>query len=90
MDRLALLEGVQLHGTGAHHLEDDGDGARLPVIARDGQRNALGIFPRAHDDELSGLRLFGNERGVDPQFGDGGVQFPPFQDGEQSDPLLRK
>ena len=85
MDGVPLLEGVELHGAGAHDLEDDGHGARLGVIAGDGQGDTLGVLLGADDDELAGLRLFGDERRMDPEFGDGGIQFPPLHDCEQSD-----
>ena len=82
---LALFERVELHRTGAHDLEDDRHGAGLAVKACDGQGDSLGILLRADDDELAGLRLFGDERRMDPELGYGGVQLPPFDDSKQSD-----
>lgn len=85
MHGLALFEGVELHGTCADDLENDGDSACLAVKACDGQGDALGIFLRANDNKLAGLCLLGNERRMDPEFGHGGVQLPPFDDSKQSD-----
>ena len=55
------------------------------VKARDGQGDALGILLRTDNDKLAGLRLFGDERRMDPELGYGGVKFPPFDDSKQSD-----
>ena len=57
VDSLALFQRVQLHGAGTHHLEDDGNRTGLAVETGDGQGNALGIFLRADNDELTGLCL---------------------------------
>ena len=85
MHGLALLEGVQLHGTGTHNLEDDGHSARITVIARDGQGDSLGVLLGADNDKLAGLRLFGDERRMNPKLGYGGVELPPFDNSKQSD-----
>ena len=65
--------------------KDDGHGARLTVKAGDGQGDAFGVLLRADNDKLAGLRLFGDERRMDPELGHGGVEFPPFDDSKQSD-----
>ena len=85
MHGLALFEGVELHGTCADNLEDDGDSARLTVKPGDGQGDALGVLLCADNDKLAGLRLFGDERRMDPELGHGGVELPPFDDSKQSD-----
>ena len=77
---LALAQLVQLHGGAAHDLEDDGHGARLTVIVRHGQGDALGILLGAHDDELAGLGLLCHQRCLNHQLGDGGVQLFSFND----------
>ena len=81
----SAMEGVQLHGTCADDLENDGNGARLTVKAGNGQGDTLRIFLGTDDDELAGLRLFSDKRRMDPEFGHGGVQLPPFDDSKQSD-----
>ena len=80
MHGLALFEGVELHGTGADNLKNDGDSACLAVKACDGQGDALGILLGADDDELARFRLFGNQRCFNDHFGHCGVQFPLFND----------
>ena len=74
MDVVTLVQRTQCLGGEAHLLEDDGNGALLPVIAGDGQGNTLTLFINAEDDELTGLGLLGNEGGFDVHEGDGGVQ----------------
>ena len=85
MHGLALFEGVQLHRTCAHDLKDDRNGASFAVKSGDSQGDALGILLRTDNDELAGLRLFGDERRMDPELGHGGVELPPFDDSKQSD-----
>ena len=85
MHILALFEGVQLHGTCADNLKDDGDGARFAVKPGDRQGDALGILLCADNDKLAGLRLFGDERRMNPKLGYGGVELPPFDNSKQSD-----
>ena len=85
MHGLALFEGVELHGTCAHDLKDDGHGAGFAVKSGDGQGDALGVLLCADNDKLAGLCLLGNERRMDAKFGYGGVQLPPFDDSKQSD-----
>jgi len=86
MHGLALFEGVQLHGTRADNLKDDGHGACLTVKACDGQGDALGVLLCADNDKLAGLCLLGNERRMDAKFGYGGVQFSPFYNGKHNTP----
>ena len=76
---IALLQVVEQLGGGPHDLEDDGDGALLPVKVGDGQGDALPVLVDPEDDELARLRLFGDEGGVDDHPGDGGVQRLFFQ-----------
>ena len=85
MHGFALFKGVELQGTCADNLENDGHGASLTVKAGDGQGDALGVLLCADNDKLAGLCLLGNERRMDPEFGHGGVQLPPFDDSKQSD-----
>ena len=85
MHSFALFEGVELHSTCAHDLKNDGDSACLAVKPGDGQGDAFGILLRTDDDKLAGLRLFGDERRMDPELGHGGVELPPFDDSKQSD-----
>ena len=84
VDSLALFQRVQLHGAGTHHLEDDGNRTGLAVETGDGQGNALGIFLRADNDELTGLCLLCDQRCIDPKLGNSGVQLSPFHDSKQS------
>jgi len=44
---------AHLHRGFAHLLKDECDGLGLSVIVGDGERNALGLLVRAHDDKLS-------------------------------------
>ena len=74
-DVVALVQGAQRVGGEADLLEDDGDGALLPVTAGDGQGHALALLVNAEDDELACLCLAGNEGGLDVHHGDGGIQF---------------
>ena len=85
MHGLALFEGVELHGTCTDDLENDGDSAGLTVKAGNGQGDTLGVLLSTDNDKLAGLCLLGNERRMDPEFGHGGVQLPPFDDSKQSD-----
>ena len=84
MDSRALFQRIQLHGAGTHHLEDDGNRTGLAVETGDGQGNALGIFLRADNDELTGLCLLCDQRCFDPKLGNSGVQLSPFYDSKQS------
>ena len=85
MHGLALFQGVELHGTCADNLENDRNGAGFAVKSGDGQGDAFGVLLCADNDKLAGLCLFGNKRGMDAEFGYGGVQLPPFDDSKQSD-----
>ena len=71
---VALFLGVQLDGSSADNLENDGDSALLTVKTGDGQRDALAILIHTQDDELTGLSLLGDQGSLDLQQGDGGVQ----------------
>ena len=86
MHGLALFEGVELHGTCADNLENDGNGAGFAVKPGDGQGDALGVLLCADNDKLAGLCLLGNERRMDAKFGYGGVQFSPFYNGKHNTP----
>ena len=66
---------VKLHGGCAHYLEDDLNGARLPVVARHGERDALTVLVDAQYYKLPGLSLFGNERRIDIHHRDRGIQY---------------
>ena len=62
---LTGLELRELHGGGAHGLEDDRNGALLRVGVGDGERNALSHLLVDHEnDELTGLTFARNERGL--------------------------
>ena len=86
MHGLALFEGVELHGTRADDLKDDGHSACFTVKPGDGQGDALGVLLCADNDKLAGLCLLGNERRMDAKFGYGGVQFSPFYNGKHNTP----
>ena len=77
---LSLLLVAELFRGCAYQLEDDGDGALLPVVGGDGQGNALAVFIHAKDDELAGLAFPGHSRGLDLHEGHCGVQYPLFYD----------
>jgi len=55
---------AQVHGTFAHLLEDEGDGALLAVEIGDGQGDAFPLLNHTHDDKLAGLSLAGDQRGI--------------------------
>ena len=73
-DGIALVERTQHIGGQPDFLEDDGDGALLPVITGDGQRHPLGFLVNAENDELTGQSLFGHKGGLNLQQCDGRVQ----------------
>ena len=56
-------------------LEDDCYRALFAVVARDRQRHALGFVIDAENDELTGFRLFGNERSFDLHVRHRGIEF---------------
>ncbi len=74
LDVVALVQSAQGLGGEAHLLENDGNGALLPVIAGNGQGDPLAHLVDAENDELTGLGLPGNEGGFDVHEGDGGIQ----------------
>ena len=78
--RVSLVEQVKLLGGIAHLLENNGDGALLAVIARDGQRHALSLFINAENNELPGLRLPRNQRGLNLHQRDRFIQHALFYD----------
>src|SRR5699024_10339795 len=80
MDFVAHLQGVQLHGGVAHDLEDDVHRAGLPVVAGDGQGDALALLQRADDDELARLRLLGDQGRLDAELGHSRVQLDLLRD----------
>ena len=47
-----LHTGEELSGL-AHHLEDDGHGARFPIIIRNGKGDTLPMLVHPEDDELA-------------------------------------
>ena len=74
MQRLSLFEGIQFHRRTADDLVNNRNRAALTVVIRNGQRDALAVLQRAQNDELAGLRFFGDKRRVDHHLGDGRVQ----------------
>ena len=72
---VALVQVGQQLGGQTHLLEDNSNGALLPVIVGDGQRDALPLLIQAQDDKLPGPGLLGNERGLYLQQGDAGVEY---------------
>ena len=80
MHSFALFQGIQLHRTCADDLEDDVHGALFPVVACDGEGNALAVLERAHNDKLARLCLFGNEGGFNDHLCNGGVERHLFRD----------
>ena len=80
MDFVTHLQGVQLHGGVAHDLEDDVHRAGLPVVAGDGQGDALALLQRADDDELARLRLLGDQGRLDAELGHSRVQLDLLRD----------
>ena len=62
---VALLLVAQLLGSGAHRLNDDGNGALLAVIVMDRNGDTLTILIHAQNDELAGLRLLGHHGCLD-------------------------
>ena len=72
---VALVEAAeQLRGQ-TDLLEDDCYRALFAVVARDRQRYALGFVIDAENDELTGFRLFGNERSFDLHVRHRGIEF---------------
>lgn len=65
---------VEPFGCPADNLEDDGHSTLFTVEIRDGQRDAFPGFVHAQDDELAGLRLFGDERRFNFHKRHGGVE----------------
>ena len=59
---LALLEGREQLGRASHHEEHELDPALLGVPITERKRYTLGSFARAHQEELTSLRLGGNGR----------------------------
>src|SRR5699024_5764052 len=74
VDFVAHVQGVQLDGGVAHDLEDDIHRAGLPVVAGNGQGDALAVLQRADDDELPRLRIAGDQGRLDAELGHGRVQ----------------
>jgi hypothetical protein len=54
----------QLAGGLAHGLEDQGDGAGRGIGIGDGERDALVVLAQLDDDELAGLALARDQRGL--------------------------
>nr|DAY59144.1 MAG TPA: hypothetical protein [Caudoviricetes sp.] len=80
LERVALLQMVQLFRGGAHDLENNGHSARFPIEIRHGQGNAFPFLVHSQDDELTRLRLTGDEGGLDLHPGDGGIEHLFFHD----------
>ena len=72
MNAVALIEMIQPLGGAADDLEDNGDRAFFAVEIGDGERDAFARFVYAQDDELTRLRLFGDEGGAHFHQRDGG------------------
>ena len=70
----ALLQIAQQLGGQTHLLEDDGDGALLPVVVADGQGDALPVLIHPQNDKLARLGLLGDEGSLHLQQGDAGVE----------------
>ena len=80
VDGIAHVQAVELHGGAADDLENDIDGALLPVVPGHGEGDALAVLQRAHNDKLARLRLFGDEGRFNDHLCHGGVQRDFFSD----------
>ena len=76
LNEVAFVFVVKQFGGSADDLEYDLDGAVFLVAARDRKGNSFPVLIDAQDDELSRLRLLGDERSLYVHHGDGGIQFP--------------
>ena len=76
LNEVALVLVVEQFSGSADDLENYLDGAFFLVTARDGKGNSFSVLIDAQDDELSRLRLPGDERSLYVHHGDGGIQFP--------------
>ena len=65
VEAVALLLMAELLGGGAHSLNDDGDGALLPIVIMDGDGDTLAVFIYPQDDELARLSLLCHHGGLD-------------------------
>ena len=65
MQAISHVQLAELFGCCADLLEDNHDGALFAVIGSDGQRDALAVLVYTQDNELAGLSLFGDMRGLD-------------------------
>ena len=81
-DGVAGLETVHQLGGLADSLDDEGDGARVRVGARDRERDSLAAVVQADDDELSRELLARDARRDDAEQLDVGGEEPGFVNGE--------
>ena len=65
LQTVALLELLELFRGSTYSLDNDGDSSLVRVIVIDGNRNPLSLFVHPQNDELAGLGLLGNQRGLD-------------------------
>ena len=58
--RLTHIQGTQLLGRQAHHLDHQSNGSLVNVGTGNGQRHTLSTLINAYNDKIAGLAAFGN------------------------------
>ena len=74
MEIVALIHVGKLLRGSTDGLDNDGNSALLGVIIVDGDGDTLAVGIHAQDNELAGLGLLGNQRGLDLVESNGGAQ----------------